>query len=96
MIDPQEILKSLRRPRLLVRAARHGLSDYRRDRFLRRLLPGEVVPQPGQALARLAEREAAMDQNRREGGATYSVARHIEILVALIEEARLASTRRIV
>ena len=44
MIDPQEILQTLRRPRLLVRAARLGLADYNRDRSLRRSLAlGEAV-----------------------------------------------------
>ena len=94
MIDPQEILNTLRRPRLLVRAARHGMADYNRESTLRRLLPGEALPQPGQALAKLAEREALLNQTRRDGGAAYSAARHIELLVALIEEARLAVSRR--
>ena len=93
MIDPQEILQTLRRPRLLVRAARLGLGDYNRDRSLRRLLPGETPPRPGQAFARLAEHEAVIDQTRRDGGAAYSAARHVEILVALIDEARLAVQR---
>ena len=93
MTDPQTVLKSLRRPRLLVRAARLGLVDYNRTRSLRRLMPGETPPSPGQAFAFLAEHEAAIDQIRREGAASYSVARHIELLVALIEEARLAANR---
>lgn len=94
MIDPLEILQSLRRPRLLVRAARHGVVDYNRDRFLRRLMPGEALPGPGQAFGKLAEREQQMDETRREGAAAYSAARHIELLVALMEEARLAVQRR--
>ena len=93
MIDPQTFMTSLRRPRLLVRAARLGLQDYRRDRCLRRLFPGEVPPKPGQAFATLAEREQALDDIRREGAAHYSAARHIEVLVALIDESRLATQR---
>lgn len=94
MTDPQNILASLRRPRLLVRAARHGLAEYNREVSLRRLLPGETVPGPGRAFDKLAEREAAIDRTRREGGATYSVARHVEVLVAMIDEARLAMQRQ--
>ena len=96
MIEPLDMLKGLRRPRMLVRAARHGLADYNREQMLRRLLPGEALPQPGQAFKKLAEREAILDQTRRDGGAAYSVARHIEVLVALIDEARLAVSRRTV
>ena len=38
MTDLRSLLASLQRPRLLIRAARHGLVDYRRDRDLRRLI----------------------------------------------------------
>jgi hypothetical protein len=65
MTDFSTILKDLRRPRLLIRAARHGLSDYRRDR------------------------EAEIEGNRQTGSACYNVARHIEVLIALMAEARL-------
>jgi hypothetical protein len=37
MADIMGILSNLRRPRLLVRAARHGLQDYDRKRDLRRI-----------------------------------------------------------
>lgn len=93
MTDPQTLMSSLRRPRLLVRAARLGLLDYNRTRSLRRLFPGETTPGPGQAFFTLAERESSLDQSRRNGEAAYSVARHIELLVALIDEARLAEVR---
>lgn len=92
MRDPMEFLQSLRRPRLLVRAARHGLVDFNRDRCLRRLLPGEALPTPGRAFPRLAEREATIEESRIEGSASYSAARHVEILAALIVEARLAKS----
>lgn len=93
MIDPQTLMSSLRRPRLLVRAARLGLRDYNRRRSLQRLLPGEATPGPGLAFYTLAERESTVDQSRRDGDAAYSVARHIELLVALIDEAKLAEQR---
>lgn len=93
MTDPQTIISSLRRPRLLVRAARLGLQDYSRDRCLRRLMPGETPPRPGQAFQALFEREREINETRREGSAAYSVARHIELLIALIDEARLAAQR---
>ncbi len=93
MTDPQTFMSSLRRPRLLVRAARLGLENYNRNLCLRRLLPGETPPRPGLAFDMLVEREQAIDDIRREGAAHYSVARHIEVLVALIDESRLATSR---
>ncbi len=87
MSDFRMILANLRRPRLLMHAARFGLVDYRRDRDLRRLVrcglsPEETVPS-------LMSAEAAIEATRLAGDATYSVARHIEVLIALLAEAQL-------
>ena len=56
-------------------------------------MPGETPPGPGRAFEQLAEREAALDELRRSAAASYSAARHVELLVALIDEARLAVQR---
>ncbi len=37
MTDFRLLLAELRRPRLLIRAARYGMQDYRRERDLKRL-----------------------------------------------------------
>ncbi|WP_332836469.1 DUF6477 family protein [Thioclava electrotropha] len=88
--DPVTAVAKLRRPRLLIRAARHGLSDYSRKRDLKRVMRMSELPRPGAALRALMAEEAALDHARRAGEATYSVARHIELLIALLAEARLA------
>lgn len=93
MTDPISRLASLSRPRLLVRAAKFGMAEFNRSRSLRRLMPGETLPAPGTAFELLWERESAMDTARREGLANYSPARHIELLAALIHEARIADHR---
>lgn len=93
MPDPLSRLSTLNRPRILVRAARIGIADYNRGRSLKRLMPGEALPSPGLAFDALLEREAALDAVRRDGGAAYSAARHVELLAALINEARLAECR---
>jgi Family of unknown function (DUF6477) len=89
MTDFRTNLSALRRPRLLLNAARHGLADYRRDRDLRRLIDAPVPPET--ALPRLFCEEDALEQRRRAGDAGYPVTRHIEVLVALMAEARLLS-----
>lgn len=89
MTDFRAFLNDLRRPRLLIRAARLGLADYRRDRDLRRLV-GLVAPaSPDRALPALIAAEAALERTRCEGEAGYSIARHIELLIAMMGEARL-------
>lgn len=90
MDNARRRLNRLNRPKLLVRAARIGLNEYNRNRTLRRVLQMENVPEPGSALEDLLHHEDAADQARREGVVAYSPARHIELLVALISEARLA------
>lgn len=79
----------LKRPMLLVRTARHGLEDYNRVHHLRRLLRTEVLPGPAQAIMRLMEAEFGVNELRLGKRAEYSVARHIELIVALMCEARI-------
>ena len=88
-------LARLRRPRLLVSAARFGLSAYDRAAALPRLL-GARLPGPGpDAIAQLTEIERAWDADRKRGAAGYSVSAHVEALTALMAEVRLwAEVRR--
>ena len=86
MTDFRALLADLRRPRLLIRAARYGMADYRRERDLRRLIDTGT---PDQALPRLLSEEERMEETRRTGCASYSIARHIEVLIALMAEVRL-------
>ncbi len=83
------LLASLRRPRLLIRAARFGLEDYRREKDLRRLLPKAAPDRPEQIMSCLMAVEEDLEIRRREGDAGYSLARHIEVLIALMSEVRL-------
>lgn len=86
--DPWPALP-LRRPRLLLCAARHGMADYRRDRDLARLLPPD--PGPRRVVAALAEAEAAQERARRAGTAGYSCLRHVDLLIALLAEMQLCA-----
>ncbi|MFC3085526.1 DUF6477 family protein [Tabrizicola soli] len=87
MSDFRMMLADLRRPRLLMRAARFGLGDYRRERDLRRLVPTEASPEV--TVPRLIAVEEELEATRVAGDASYSVARHIDVLIALLAEARL-------
>ena len=89
MSDILTVLAQIRRPRLLMRAARFGLGDYRRERDLRRLV-GQL-PSPEKALTRLMDEEERLEALRLEGGADYSLPHHIEVLIALMAEMRLVS-----
>ena len=89
MSDISTILANLRRPRLLIRAARHGLQDYRRDRDLKRLIDASTPPSPETAFKRLFHAEEQAEETRRRGDADYSIARHVDLLIAMLAEARL-------
>ncbi len=89
MTDFRTLLADLRRPRLLIRAARFGVADYRRERDLRRLINASARATPEAAIPQLISAEEHMEQTRRAGDAGYSLSRHIEVLIALIAETRL-------
>ncbi|WP_112323147.1 DUF6477 family protein [Oceanibium sediminis] len=87
MRDLSTSLANLRRPRLLVGAARKGLCLYRRERDLPRIL-GETPGRTGLG-DKLMGLEQKLEQTRARGDVTYSVSRHIAVLTALLAEARL-------
>ncbi|MFN6979631.1 MAG: DUF6477 family protein [Gemmobacter sp.] len=82
-------LSTLRRPRLLIRAARVGLGLYRRGPALRRLFG--PVPPPADVVGSLLALEARHEAARRDGTGAYSVAAHLEALIALMAEAQAAA-----
>jgi len=82
-------ISRLNRPTLLVRTARHGIDGYNRIIHLRRLLKTEVLPSPGKAIIKLMEIETGIEELRKTKRAEYSVAQHIELIVALMCEAKI-------
>lgn len=89
MRDIHSLLQELRRPRLLIRAARHGVDDYQREQHLKRHLGYGSLPRSGAALMQLMEKEGALNEERRCGNAGYSIVQHVDILIAIMGEARL-------
>jgi len=95
MLDIQTRIAQLRRPNLLVRAARFGLDDYVRNTHLKRILNTEIIPRPAPAVVELLELESMLNAARIQKQATYSVARHVDVMIALMAEAGiLAATTR--
>lgn len=89
MIDIARNLSGLRRPQLLVRAARIGVDDYKRERDLCRLMKTAQPPSPERAVTSLLDQENQIETTRKSGDASYSPVRHVEVLIALMAEARL-------
>ena len=83
------MIAGLNRPRLLVRAARFGVDDYDRRTQLPRLLGSLSLPRNGEAIMRLLDIEADINDRRVGAAAEYSSARHVAVLIALMGEARL-------
>lgn len=81
-------LDRMHRPRLLVEAAAQGTPQYRRRRDLRRMLRIAIPASPRAALEKLLPIEAALEERRRAVDKNYSYPRHVDILVALVAEAR--------
>jgi hypothetical protein len=89
MTDLLSSVAGLRRPRTLIQAARHGLDDYSRTRDLVRVMRTETPPSPDRAVAQLLDEEERIEDRRLSGDASYSITRHIEVLIAMMAEARL-------
>jgi len=94
MNDILALVDAMQRPRLLVRAARIGAETYRREQHLPRLLGYGALPRSGAALMTLLDMERTLDAERRTSGAGYSPARHVDVLIALMAEARLLRAMR--
>ena len=89
-----ETLATIKRPPLMMRTARHGLMDYNRMTDLRRILRLPATPPPGAATVRLLidleeRQESLRTRPQSEIGNPWRPARHVELLIALIAEARL-------
>lgn len=94
MQDVMTMLSALRRPQLLIRAARFGQQDYNRSRHLQRILGYGSLPGPAAALMRLMDLERGLNEQRRENDAGYSLTRHVDLMIAMMGEAQLLRANR--
>jgi hypothetical protein len=89
MTQHLDTLATIRRPALLIRAARFGMQDYNRNRHLKRVLNANNLPNPETSVPQLIATEAEFEATRKAGVQTYSVVRHLDALIALMSEAKL-------
>lgn len=95
MHDILSTYDGLRRPRLLIRAARIGVQGYRRDAHLRRHFGYGPLPRTASALVHLLDMEAAQNHLRLIGNAAYCHTRHVDLLIAMMGEARILRTAHV-
>jgi len=88
MQDIHSLLAALHRPRLLMRAARIGAQEYRRDGNLPRLLGYGMLPRHADALMRLMDIEAEKERQRKTSDTCYRLVDHVDVLIAILGEAR--------
>lgn len=89
MTEFADVLRALRRPKILIRAARAGVREYQRDRDLKRVLRTGKTASAAQAMSTLLAEENRLETTRASGGANYSIQRHVAVLTAIIAEARI-------
>lgn len=92
MSDILTWINSLKRPGLLVRAAKLGLADYDREKVLKKVSASGTPEGSPRALEAMIPVEEALNQARRDGDASYVPSRHVEILAAILAEFRLLRT----
>jgi hypothetical protein len=86
-------LETAKRPRLLMRAARHGRHLYDRNRDLARIIPQQGSIAQCDIVKSLIMIEDAHEKKRRQNDAAYFVTDHVECLSALLAESVLLLQR---
>ena len=80
----QAQLSTLQRPKLLIRAARAAICEFRWGRDLKMNKDGNGSLHPQQLFESLMDEEHRLNVERVECSATYNVRKHIRILTALM------------
>ncbi len=84
MHNSQAQLNTLQRPKLLIRAARAAIGEFRWGRDLKMVPAGNGSLNPQQLFDTLIEEEGRLNEERVECDATYNVRKHIRTLTALM------------
>lgn len=92
----QANIAELRRPKLLIRAARAGMHEYRRSRDLKGVSGVKPSTSGAQLIDLLLEEELRLDEDRTQGSAAYNLRKHIRVLTALLVETATHHHRKLV
>ena len=92
MSDVAAMLNTLRRPKILIRAARAGVIDYRRERDLKKLIRQQGGTCARKTIDTLLAEEHRLETTRTSGDGSYNLHRHITLLTAIIAEARMSES----
>jgi len=87
-------IRHLKRQRLLTISARHGMSHYKREVRLSRLVDLITLPKVVEGLILLIDAERQMNERSKENAAHYSHARHIDLVTEIMSEAALLLQKR--
>jgi hypothetical protein len=85
-MQPKAVITTIRRPKILLCAAKFGLKTYSRNKELKRLFKMRTAPQPPHALRMLRTRENDLENARKKGKAAYDMKLHIQVMTALLQE----------
>lgn len=84
MHQSQAQLNTMQRPKLLIRAARSAMVEFRWGRDLRMVKGGNASLNPQQIFDTLWEEEQRLNEERVGCDAAYNVRKHIRTLTALM------------
>lgn len=87
-------LSKLRRPRLLMRAARIGAQEFQRQSQLPRILRNKNLTDEEQVVSELIDIECEIEERRVSGNLDYSISQHVDILTALLAELDLYKMKK--
>ncbi|MDB3921557.1 DUF6477 family protein [Paracoccaceae bacterium] len=77
-------LHSVKRPKILVNAAKLGLETYNRAKCLSSFLALSMPQHPAQILRSLIDKEGQLDKMRLQEHVQYNIALHVTVLTALV------------
>lgn len=86
MQDVIEMVRRLKRPKLLAQTARISSGTFKREIWLPRLLMRENCPRIGDAILQLLNLEGAENEMRVQNDPAYSFEKHLNLLTAIIAE----------
>ncbi|MCF6305475.1 MAG: DUF6477 family protein [Rhodobacteraceae bacterium] len=82
------LLAGLRRPGILIESARIGVKHYQREKALNRLFKTNRPNAKTALVSALKAREQDIENLRQLGDGTYRAQHHVQVMTALIAEAR--------